>query len=178
VSVTNAQNKSQVLSPSGQLYDELRQEEINFFVHVPCSLLGELISLSQKDRDVTSLAVTREEEGIGILAGASLAGKRPAILMQNSGLGNCINAVCSLIKYYEIPLVFLISHRGSQGERIDAQIPMGESTEHLLKAIDIETHILASVDEIPQMRDQISASYQKGKSIAFLFPFSFWQDGN
>ena len=82
-------------TPEDALYAGLKEKRLDFFVSVPCKLLAKLISLIETDPGIIYTPVSREEEGIGIMAGAFLAGKRPAILMQNSGLGNCINAICS-----------------------------------------------------------------------------------
>ena len=64
-----------------------------------------------EDEEIMHIPVTREEEGIGICAGAYMGGHKPAILMQNSGLGNSINALKSLMELYKFPLVIIISHR-------------------------------------------------------------------
>ncbi len=125
------------MTPSESLYINLKEMSLNFFVSVPCKFLDGVITLIQNDSEVIYTPVTREEEGLGILAGAFLAGKRPAILMQNSGIGNCINAICSLLNYYNIPIVLIVSHRGTKGEKIEAQKPMGKVTKSLLEAVDV-----------------------------------------
>jgi sulfopyruvate decarboxylase subunit alpha len=145
---------------------------------VPCKLLADLITLIQKDPDCAHTLVTREEEGIGLLAGAFLAGKRCAIVMQNSGIGNCVNAICSLLNYYKIPIVFIISHRGSDGERIDAQKPMGNVTKTLLETVDVGVYEISTVDELHLLEKSINESFEREKSVAFLFPFRFWLDGS
>ncbi len=162
------------MKPSELLYQKLKDAGINFFVSVPCKLLDGLISLIEQDKEIIYTPVTREEEGIGILAGASLAGKRPAILMQNSGLGNSINAVCSLINYYGLPVVFIISHRGTEGEIIDAQRPMGSVTKKLLETAGIPYHEIKSPNSLHLLDKSIENGFDNNQSIAFLFPHSFW----
>src|SRR5208282_10079 len=97
----------------------------NFVCSVPCSLLsGVLDELSKGRTMITHVPVTREEEGVGICAGAFLGGGRPALLMQNSGLGNSLNALLSLTSFYELGLFLLIGFRGRVAEeRIRAQVP-------------------------------------------------------
>lgn len=163
-------------SPAGQLYERVRGHGIDFFVSVPCSLLGEVIETLENDAEVTYTPVTREEEGIGILAGAYLAGRRPAIVMQNSGYGNIVNAVCSLVNYYNIPIVMLVSHRGSAGERIEAQTPMGDAVRDVMEASGVRCVPIERPSELGGVDEGIEWALANEKSIAFLFPFSFWQE--
>ena len=166
-------------SPAGQLYERVRNHGIDFFVSVPCSLLGEVIEILETDADVTYTPVTREEEGIGILAGAYLAGRRPAIVMQNSGYGNIVNAICSLTNYYNIPIVMLVSHRGSAGEPIEAQVPMGDAVQGVMAASGVKCVSLEHPAELDRVDEGIDWALKNEKSIAFLLPFSFWkEDGN
>ncbi|MFQ5986283.1 MAG: thiamine pyrophosphate-binding protein, partial [Thermoplasmata archaeon] len=94
----------------GRIIRELRSAGVDFACSVPSTLLaGVLERLSSSE--VLHLPVTREEEGVGICAGAYLGGRKPCLLMQNSGLGNCINALASLSQLYGLPLFLLIAHR-------------------------------------------------------------------
>jgi sulfopyruvate decarboxylase subunit alpha len=123
------------------VYQGLKECGIGLVTSVPCINLRELLELIRSDHGIEHLAVTREEEGIGICAGAYLGGKRAAILMQNSGLGNSINALASLDLLYGIPLLMIISHRGVEGEQVSAQVPMGELTVPLLEAMGIPQYV-------------------------------------
>jgi sulfopyruvate decarboxylase subunit alpha len=76
---------------------------IDFVVSVPCVNLGKLMEMVECDPDIIHVPVTREEEGFGIAAGAYMGGKKPAILMQNSGLGNSVNVLASLFKLTSSP---------------------------------------------------------------------------
>lgn len=125
------------MSGSTDVYQGLKDIGIGVVVSVPCVNMRELLELVRTDRKIEHLAVTREEEGIGICAGAHLGGKRAAILMQNSGLGNSVNALASLDLLYGIPLLMVVSHRGVENEPVCAQVPMGELTVPLLEAMDI-----------------------------------------
>lgn len=163
-------------SPSANLYAKLKEQGLNFFVSVPCKFLAGIITLIENDPEVIYTPVTREEEGLGILAGAFLAGRRPAIIMQNSGIGNCINAICSLLNYYRLPVIFIVSHRGSEGEKIDAQKPMGEATRALLDSVKIKFYEIYSLKELPLIEKGINESYKQEISVAFLFTLSFWEE--
>ena len=161
--------------PTERLLTKLKEQKLDFFVSVPCKLLADLINLIENEPDLIYTPVTREEEGIGVLAGAFLAGKRPAILMQNSGIGNCINAICSLLNYYGMSTVFVISHRGTKGELIEAQKPMGNAAKALLKAANVKTYEISTPEELHIINERISEAYAGERSVAFLFPFSFWK---
>ena len=163
------------MSPSEALYRELRKLGLDFFVAVPCKLLADIIGILVKDSQIIYTPVTREEEGVGILAGGYLTGRRPALIMQNSGIGNSINAICSLLNYYRLPIVFIISHRGGAGEPIAAQKPMGEATKELLRAANVAFYEVNSMDELAYVEEGVRKFLSCQKSVAFLFPFSFWR---
>ena len=93
------------LSISAQLVAALKLTGVDFFVSVPCKLLAGQIRLLEQDAEVCYLPVTREEEGFGLCAGASLGGHMPCILMQDSGLGNSVNALkfAPQLLYLNIP---------------------------------------------------------------------------
>jgi sulfopyruvate decarboxylase subunit beta len=103
------------MNPSLAVYQGMKRADINFVTSVPCVNLQELLVLVSGDPEIIHVPATREEEGVGICAGAWMGGRRPALLMQNSGLGNSINALASLDMLYGIPLLMIISHRGGQG---------------------------------------------------------------
>ncbi len=122
---------------------------VNFAVSVPDTLFAEVLE-KLEDVGIIHVPVTREEEGVGVAAGAYLGGKRPVILMQNSGLGNCMNALLSLNKTFGIPLLMLISQRGGRREKVVAQIPMGKATIPLLKAACIPFYVSESLQQLSE----------------------------
>lgn len=136
---------------SRALYEGLRKIGIDFFVTFPCNWTSILLDLVAQDPAVIHIPVTREEEGIGVAAGAYLGGKKPAIIMQSSGVGNSLNALASLNLVYKIPLLILISHRGAEREKIVAQKGMGQSLKKLLDGIGIQYFDLSDCDEIEKI---------------------------
>ncbi|MGZ7109687.1 MAG: sulfopyruvate decarboxylase subunit alpha, partial [Methanobacterium sp.] len=114
-----------------------KQSKINFVVSLPCVNLDKIMKMVESDEDIIHIPVTREEEGFGICAGAFFAGKKPAILMQNSGLGNSVNVLASLYELYRIPILMIMSHRGTEGEFMSAQVPMGKATTGVMDALNI-----------------------------------------
>ncbi|MDO5809688.1 MAG: sulfopyruvate decarboxylase subunit alpha [Methanobrevibacter sp.] len=157
------------------IYDGLKDAGIDFIVSVPCVNLSRLLDMIDEDPEITHIPVTREEEGIGICAGAYLGGKRTAILMQNSGLGNSINALKSLMELYEFPLIMIMSHRGTEGENICGQVPMGESTPRILEAMNFNFfkpgNPEAAYDDI---RLAWELSEDEGKPVSILLEIKYW----
>lgn len=121
----------------------LKKHGFNFFAGVPCSILKDIINCLQVDPDVPYVSATREGEAIGIATGAFLGGKKPVVLMQNSGFGNSIGALTSLPLLYKIPMLLLISWRGYQGKDAPEHFIMGKKTIKLLKDVGIPTQILS-----------------------------------
>lgn len=99
--------------------DELKAHGYNFFTGVACSYLTELINLISADSEVTYIAATNEGDAVGIAAGAYLGGNKPVVFMQNSGLGNAVNPITSLLDTFQIPILFLITHRGDPEQTAD-----------------------------------------------------------
>jgi len=108
-----------------QIFQKLCEADVRQVVYVPDAGHARLIELCQSKMNATVL--TTEEEGIGILAGAWLGGQRGVLLMQSSGVGNCINTL-SLAKVCAFPLVMLVTMRGQWGEMNPWQVPMGRIT--------------------------------------------------
>ena len=112
--------------------DVLRRNGIRLFATVPDYIVSQALEHLWADPECQVVTVTREEEGLGLLSGAWLGGQRGALLMQNSGLGNCVNTLASLNVASQVPVVLVISHRGDLGEFNPAQVPMGRATEPVL----------------------------------------------
>src|SRR5687768_16206632 len=106
--------------PTGarRLYISLRSLGYDVFVGVPCSFLAPLYDVLDDDH-ATYYPATREDLAIGFAAGLYLAGKRPVVLMQNSGFASSINALVSLIRTYEIPLLLIVSWRGHANDSVE-----------------------------------------------------------
>ena len=119
-----------------QVYELLLQHEVTQFAYVPDAGHKILIDRSLADPRVHSVALTTEEEGVALLAGADLGGARGVLLMQSSGVGNCINML-SLIKGAGFPFLTLVSMRGNFGEANAWQYPMGQATQPVLEAMGV-----------------------------------------
>jgi sulfopyruvate decarboxylase subunit alpha len=157
-----------------QIYDAIKKSKIDLILSLPCIMLKNLLQLIEDRNEIQHVPITREEEGVGIAAGAYLGGKSPMILMQNSGLGNSVNAIKSLLHLFNIPIIFMMSHRGAEGEKVMAQVPMGELTPTLLDLLKIKTFIIDRKDHISQIEAGIEYNTIKGKSICILLKRTLW----
>jgi sulfopyruvate decarboxylase subunit alpha len=120
----------------------LKKNGFDFCTGVPCSILSNIINYMSGSTEFTYIPATREDEAIGIAVGAYMGGKRPVVLMQNSGLGNSINTLTSLVLLYQIPLLFIISWRGYQGKDAPEHLLMGKYMMNFLKIMKIPTEII------------------------------------
>jgi sulfopyruvate decarboxylase subunit alpha len=122
---------------SQRIFDALKACDVKIISALPETWLVHLIRLADEDPEVTLVRVAKEEEAIGVSAGAHLAGVNSALLMQNHGFLAAINPIVSLALLYKIPLLMLISYRGHLGERDPWQTQGGLVTEPLLQALGI-----------------------------------------
>ena len=124
-------------SGSRVVYDALKACGVRLVSALPETWLVHLIRLAEDDPEMTLVRLAKEEEGVGLSAGAHLAGVKSAMLMQNHGFLASINGIVSCAQLYRIPLLMLISQRGSFGERDPWQTEGGGVTEPLLDALRI-----------------------------------------
>ena len=146
----------------------LKEQGFDFFTGVPCSILKGVINYLSEDPDVPYVPATREDEALGIATGAYLAGKKPVVLMQNSGLGNSIGTLASLVLLYEIPLLLLISWRGYQGKDAPEHLIMGKATVKLLEDIGVPTQILPKEKAEETISDAVKIMDEANKPTAII----------
>jgi sulfopyruvate decarboxylase subunit alpha len=121
------------------VYDALLAAGVEVISALPETWLVHLVRLADDDPGMTLVRLAKEEEGVGISAGAHLAGKKAAMLMQNHGLLQAVNGIVSLAQLYKIPLLMLISDRGHLGEPDPWQTQGGKATRPVLDALGIVT---------------------------------------
>ena len=152
-----------------EVYDLLRRNNVTQFAYVPDAGHRILIDRSLADPGVHSVALTTEEEGVALLAGADLGGARGVLMMQSSGVGNCINML-SLIKGGGFPFLTLISMRGDFGEGNPWQFPMGRATQTVLEAMGVIClRSESSEDVVATVNAAITMAFQAGNAVAVLF---------
>src|SRR5215472_8130904 len=151
-----------------ELYDLLRRHGITQFAYVPDAGHRILIDRSLADPGAQSVALTTEEEGVALLAGADLGGTRGVLLMQSSGTGNCINML-SLIKGGRFPFLTLVSMRGDFGEGNPWQFAMGQAVEPVLEAMGVIVERVEKPEEvIPTVEAAMTMVFQSGNAVAVL----------
>jgi len=147
---------------------------IDFVTSVPCKQLAGVIELLEKNPQIAHVPSNKEDEGMGLCAGAYLGGQRPAIVMQNTALGVVVNTLATLIQFYQIPLPMLISYRGEVGEKVACQVEMAIHTKAILSQLNIPTyhfHAPGDVDELPGI---LAHAQMCKKPVAILTDASFW----
>ena len=138
-----------VSSTSSKLiYDALKECDIRLVSALPETWLVHLIRLADNDPEMTLVRLAKEEEGVGISAGAHFAGVKSAMLMQNHGFLASINGIVSFAHLYKIPLLMLISYRGTMGERDPWQTQGGNVTEPVLRALRIPYSFLDASETV------------------------------
>ncbi|HXK00888.1 MAG TPA: thiamine pyrophosphate-binding protein [Verrucomicrobiae bacterium] len=126
-----SQNNSRIV------YDALKSCGIGLVSALPETWLVHLIRMAEEDPGMTLVRLAKEEEGVGVSAGAYFAGVKSAMLMQNHGFLASVNGIVSFAQLFRIPLLMLISYRGHFGERDPWQIQGGGATEPVLRALGI-----------------------------------------
>ncbi|MDG2075821.1 MAG: thiamine pyrophosphate-binding protein [Arenicellales bacterium] len=151
-----------------ELYESLRKHGITLFCYVPDAGHTIAINRSLNDPNATSVPLTTEEEGVALLAGAHLGDKRGVLLMQSSGVGNCINML-SLIAIGRFPFVTVISMRGDFGEQNPWQFPMGQGTQPCLEAMGTRCYRVETPNEVaPTVDAATGMAYRSDQSVAIL----------
>ena len=117
---------------------------------VPDAGHARLIKLCEKDKSMRVVRLTTEEEGVALLAGAWLGGEKGVLLMQSSGVGNCVNMLTLAIAC-QFPLLMLVTMRGDHGEFNPAQIPMGNATQAVFEAMGVIVKRADRADEVTEM---------------------------
>ena len=135
-------------------FEALIESDICQVHYVPDAGLSKLLDLCSTRKEMISTLLTSEEEGIGVAAGAWLGGERSALLMQSSGVGNCINAL-SLTQTCRFPLLMIITMRGEWKEFNPWQLPMGQGAEGYLNHAGV---IVNRVNDISETKEIVNAS--------------------
>lgn len=159
--------------PEDKLISILKHSGVNFVSTLPCEKIKLL--LEKIDSSFFTAPLTREEEGVGISAGAALSGMRPAMFFQNSGIGNMINALLSLTGFYKLPLALFISWRGVYKERIEAQMPMGSRLPSILRGAGIGHTAINTVDDLDLIGAKLNKVYKKNRIYAFMLSPAVWE---
>jgi sulfopyruvate decarboxylase subunit alpha len=168
VSVTN----------SRLIYDALKACDVKIMSALPETWLVHLLHMADDDPDMILVRIAKEEEAVGISAGAHLAGVNSALLMQNHGFLAAINPIVSLALLYKIPLLMLISYRGHMGEKDSWQTQGGMATEPILRALNIPIwHLTDSTNVYRRIKDAQTLAHASLHPVAVLLTRELmWED--
>ena len=150
------------------IFQVLQDHDIKQVYHVPDAGHSKLIEACQTSNSIRTIALTTEEEGIPLAAGAWLGGQRSVLLMQSSGVGNTINLM-GLTKTLRFPFLTLITMRGDYGEFNSWQYPMGQGTPKVLEAMGVLLYPVDKADEVKATVDAAArAAFNGGQAVAVL----------
>lgn len=142
----------------------------NFFTGVPCSIIGDVILLLERDSRFRYIPAVREDVAVGLAAGAYLGGKTSCVLMQNSGLGQCLNALTSLNLIYKIPCLLIITWRGYKGKDAPEHLIMGKACTKLLDSIELPYKELTQKNVTASIEWSREVTVHKQIPVALLLP--------
>jgi len=152
-----------------QVFDTLKRGQVRQLCYVPDAGHSRLIALAHDDAEIDAYPLTTEEEGIAACAGAWLGGQRAILLMQSSGVGNCINML-SLAANCRFPLVMLVTMRGEWAEFNPWQVPMSRATQGSLELMGVSVR---RVEDAAKAADEVQAAlddaFQADQAVAVLF---------
>ena len=163
------------MSVNDKIVADLVKNKVEFVTTVPCKQLAGVIERIENCDDIYHIPSNKEDEGMGLCAGAFMGGKRPAIIMQNTAIGVTINTLVTLIQYYRLPLPMLISYRGEVGEAVACQAEMAVHTKALLAQLNIPTYHFHHPDDVNELDGILNHTFMCNKPVAILTDASFWK---
>ena len=162
------------MSVDKKILADLVKNRVEFITSVPCKQLAELIDQIDNCEDIYHIPSNKEDEGMGLCAGAFMGGKRAAIIMQNTAIGVTVNTLATLTQYYRMPLPMLISYRGELGEPVACQVEMAVHTKALLTQLNIPTYHFHKQDDANELDSILKYTFMCNKPVAILTDASFW----
>jgi sulfopyruvate decarboxylase subunit alpha len=162
------------------VYDAVKHVGVKLVSALPETWLVHLIRMADEDPEMTLVRLAKEEEGVGISAGAHFAGVKSAMLLQNHGFLQAINGIVGVSLLYKIPLLMLITDRGTLGEKDPWQTEGGKYTRPVLDALHIAHDDLARPDEVePKVAKAMTLALSSLSPVALLLNRDLmWEEPN
>ena len=160
---------------SEKIVSDFVANDVSFITTVPCKQLGGVIEAVEAHPAIYHIPANKEDEGMGLCAGAFMGGKRPAIIMQNTAIGVTINTLVTLTQFYRMPLPMLISYRGELGEPVACQVEMAVHTKALLAQLNIPTYHFHQGEDVEEFDKILKYTFMCNKPVAILTDASFWK---
>lgn len=161
------------MNNSQKIWHALSSNRVDKIAYLPCNKLNALVRHVPDTMSI--LNITRESTGLGLCFGRSLAGKRSALMIQNTGLGNMITELYTLQKLYQEALPIFVSWRGHYQEPIEAQRIFGSKIEDLLQAIDVEYQIVESGNDLADLESSVGDCFEQKKVKVYLLSPQVWE---
>lgn len=151
-----------------ELFDVVKAAGVRQLPYVPDAGHARLIQRAHDDPDLRPVVLTTEEEGVALACGAWLGGERSLLLLQSSGVGNCVNML-SLIGNCRFPFAALVTMRGEWAEFNPWQVPMGQATEGSFRSMGVATHRCDRPEEVaPTVEAALAAAFAGDQAVAVL----------
>lgn len=163
------------MSVNTKIVDDMVANGVEFVTTVPCKQLAGVIDEIDTREKIYHIPSNKEDEGMGLCAGAFMGGKRPAIIMQNTAIGVTVNTLVTLTQFYRMPLPMLISYRGELGEPVACQVEMAVHTKALLNQLNIPTYHFHKEDDVNEFDAILKYTFMCNKPVAILTDASFWK---
>ena len=162
------------MSVNDVIMDALRQNDVNHVLPVPCKQLAGVIEKIDTAPDIHHVPSNREDEGMGLCAGAHLGSKRRQLLCKILQSASP-NALATPIQFYRMPLPMLISYRGEVGEPVACQVEMAVHTKALLNQLNIPTYHFHNTEDADELSGILSYCFMSRKPVAVLMDATFWK---
>ena len=162
------------MSISSKIVDDIVAAGIDFVTTVPCKQLAGVIDEVEARPEIHHVPSNKEDEGMGLCAGAFMGGKKPAIIMQNTAIGVTINTLATLTQFYRMPLPMIISYRGELREPVACQVEMAVHTKALLAQLNIPTYHFHNQRDVGELDNILKYTFMCNKPVTVLTDANFW----
>jgi sulfopyruvate decarboxylase subunit alpha len=150
------------------ILQQLKKAGINLVASLPDQWVGPLIKQCEADAEITHIRLAREDDGVGICAGAWMGGRKAALVCQNSGVLLAVNALGGIAFHHQIPLLILAAHRGHWDDTQYYQMYKGRICEPVLKAMGLPHWVIQTPEEIPLIADAARQAYLNRLPVVVL----------
>ncbi len=155
-----------------EVIEQLKKARTDIVFSLPCDKNKRLTDMLHEE--FKTIDITREEDAVGLCAGTAMMGKRAVISIQSSGIGNMLNAMMSLTSCYKLPLFILASWRGTETEKIEAQVPFNSRIPELLEVYNIDCHIVSDREDISLLSEIMETTFLESKITVVLIKPEVW----
>lgn len=150
------------------IFEHFKAADVRQVAYVPDAGHKRLINLCEEDAEIHAVSLTTEEEGVAMMGGAWVGGQRGVLLLQSSGVGNCINML-SLQHECRMPIVMLVTMRGEWGEFNPWQVAMGKSTQDTLESAGVYVYSADDADDVAEtVQAALNFGYNTSRMVAVL----------